>query len=112
MKIYSSAIMGTIPKTAGHPFDFLDLAVDRLAQGICDAMPCIGNNIIYMSLNRLRRLLNRLQPGMHSPKIPAFKIFPHRGFISVTPTFKVEVQQKQKRPQAVFCSPGISWVYC
>jgi signal transduction histidine kinase len=28
------------------------------------------------------------------------------------PTFKVEVQQKQKRPQAVFCSPGISWACC
>ena len=28
------------------------------------------------------------------------------------PTFKVEVQQKQKRPQAVFCRPGISWACC
>src|SRR4030042_3432094 len=30
----------------------------------------------------------------------------------VEPTFKVEVQQKQKRPQAVFCRPGISWAGC
>jgi len=28
------------------------------------------------------------------------------------PTFKVEVQQKQKRSQAVFCSPGIFWACC
>ena len=30
----------------------------------------------------------------------------------LNPTFKVEVQQKQKRPQAVFCSPGIFWACC
>ena len=28
------------------------------------------------------------------------------------PTFKEQVQQKQKRPQAVFCIPDIFWVCC
>ena len=43
MEINSSTIMETIPKTTDHPFDFLDLAVDRLAQGVGDAMPRIDN---------------------------------------------------------------------
>ncbi len=29
-----------------------------------------------------------------------------------TPTFKVEVQQRRKRPQAVFCSPDTFWACC
>ena len=32
--------------------------------------------------------------------------------ILLHPTFKVEVQQKQKRPRSVFCRPGISWACC
>jgi type I restriction enzyme S subunit len=33
-------------------------------------------------------------------------------FTKSPPTFKVEVQQKQKRLQVVFCSPGIFWACC
>ncbi len=35
--------MRTITKSAGHPFDLFDLAVDRLSQGVGDAMTGIGN---------------------------------------------------------------------
>ena len=62
--------MGAIPKTTGHSFDFLDLAVDRFAQSVGDAMPRIGNNVVYMCLNRLSRLLDGLKSRMHSPEIP------------------------------------------
>ncbi len=33
-------------------------------------------------------------------------------FELIIPTFKEQVQQKQKRPRAVFCSPRIFWACC
>ncbi len=34
------------------------------------------------------------------------------GNLYLIPTFKVEVQQRRKRPQAVFCSPDTFWACC
>jgi hypothetical protein len=61
--------MGAIPKTTGHSLYFLDLAVDRLAQGVRDPMPRTGDNIVHLCLYRLGHLLlclacnNQAVPG-------------------------------------------------
>jgi hypothetical protein len=39
--------MRTITKSAGHPFELFDLAVDRLSQGVGDAMTRIFNDVVY-----------------------------------------------------------------
>src|SRR5208282_560543 len=95
MKINGGSIMGTITKSAGHPFDFLNLAVDCLAQGVGNAMTCVGNDIVYMGLNRLSRFLNGLKSRMCRPKIPALEILSHMGLIPIIP----------QMPKVLFYSP-------
>ena len=85
MKVDSCSIMRTIAKTTSHSFDLLDLAVYRLAQSIGDAMARISNNVVYMSLNHLGRLLDGLKSRMCCPEIPSLEIVSHRGLISVIP---------------------------
>jgi hypothetical protein len=63
--------MEAITKTTSHPFNFLNLAVDCLAQGVGNAMPCVGNDVVYMGLNRFSRFLNRFKSRMCRPKIRA-----------------------------------------
>lgn len=60
----------------------IHLAVDRLAQGVGDPMPRIGNNIVYMCLHSLGHLFHRLKPRMSRPEIPPLEILSHRGAVT------------------------------
>src|SRR4030042_3692945 len=85
MKINGSTIMRTITKSAGHPFDLFDFAVDRLSQSVGDAMTRIGKDVVYMCLNRLSRLLDGLKSRMSRPEIPTLEMVSHRGLIPIIP---------------------------
>ena len=77
--------MRAVAKPTGHAFDLLDLGVDCFPQRIGDPMLGVSHNVIDMGLECLRRFLDRPQPRMRGPEIPAFEIVAHRRLVPVIP---------------------------
>jgi len=77
--------MSAVTKPTGHAFDLLDLSVDRLSQRVGDPMLGVSHNVVDMGFERLRRFLDRLQPRMGGPEVPALEIVAHMRCVSVIP---------------------------
>jgi hypothetical protein len=73
MKLDGRAVMGAVAKSTGHAFYFFHLGVDRLSQGIGDAMLGVGHDVVDMDLEGLSRFLDGSNPRMRGPEVPAFK---------------------------------------
>jgi len=85
VKIDGRAVMGTVAKSASHPFDLFDLGVDRLSQSIGDSVTGIGNYIVHIRLECLGRFLDQLKPRMGRPKIPALEVVADMRLIAIIP---------------------------
>ena len=65
-----------VAEPAGHALDLLDLAVEPLAHRVGHRMLIVGQDVIDVSADRLRRLVNRLQPAVCRPEVPPLPELP------------------------------------
>jgi hypothetical protein len=74
MKISGGSVMSAVTKPTGHVFDLLDLSVDRFSQYVGDPMLGVSHNVVDTDFEHLRRFLDRLQPRMGGPEVPALEV--------------------------------------
>ncbi len=65
-----------IAEAAGHAFDLLNLAVEAFAHRVGHGMLIVGQNVVDVPPNGLRRLANRFQPTVCRPEVPPFPELP------------------------------------
>jgi len=74
-----------IAEAAGHALDLLNLAVEAFAHRVGHGMLIVGQNVVDVPPNRLRRLANRVQPTVCRPEVPPFPELPACRRVDVEP---------------------------
>ena len=85
MEVDRCFVVISVPIPASEAFDFFDLAVDALTQGIRYPVAGIGHNIVQMRFETLGRLDHRLEPRVGRPEVPPSEVSPHPAFFLVLP---------------------------
>jgi len=65
-----------VAEPAGHARDLLSLAVEPLAHRVGHRMLIVGQDVIDVSADRLRRFADRFQPTVRGPEVPALPELP------------------------------------
>ena len=65
-----------VAEAASHALDLLDLTVERLAHRVGHRMLLVGQDVLDVPADRLRRLANRLQLAVRCPEVPPFPELP------------------------------------
>ncbi len=65
-----------VAEAAGHALDLLNLTVEPLAHRVGDRMLVVGQDVLDMPADRLRRLANRRQPTVCRPEVPPLPELP------------------------------------
>jgi hypothetical protein len=103
--------MLTVTKAAGHALDLLNLAVESLTHGVGHRMLVVGQDIIDVPPNRLRRLPNGCQPTVRRPEVPplpelpAGRVSPRRTSRRLRGLVNSHVQYSVQAVAHLLCSP-------
>ncbi len=65
-----------VAEAAGHALDLLNLAVEPLAHRVGHRMLIVGQDVVDVPADGLRRLANRFQPTVRRPEVPPFPELP------------------------------------
>ena len=65
-----------IAEAAGHALDLLNLAVESFAHRIGHRLLVVGQDVLDVPVNRLRRLPNGFQPTVRRPEVPPLPELP------------------------------------
>lgn len=76
MKIDGGDEVGLAAEAAGGVLDALDLGVERLAGGVGDGMPEIGDDVVEAAAKHAGLFDHGFQAGTDGPVMPPIEVFP------------------------------------
>ena len=65
-----------VPEAARHALDLLNLDVESLTHRVGHRMLVVGQDVVDVPADRLRRLADRFQPTVRGPVVPALPELP------------------------------------